>query len=238
MNKLLGLIGCGLVLAAAAAAEPPPRDQRAPPASGPDQRPPFLETDWTPSYPLPVGWRPRYFHYETRYEVETVADETIIKTFADGTASWIARRNYKTIEDDEAVCLNWKWSADELPKLSAPEDSLAGDDFAIRVYVFGVLGNGKTFGFNYVWAVEHAVGDIWTSPWSKNKLMALRQGPNSKGELVAESRDLVSDITAATGVKPVALTSIAVMTDAEGSGSVARARIGPITTGACNGLVS
>lgn len=237
ISKILFLLAGLLVAGSAVLAEPPPRDQRAPPSHKPGQRAPFFDTAWRPSYPIPFGWQPRYFHYETKYEVVSTPEGSILTTYADGTASWISQGMIAKLDAEAPSCLNWSWSADTLPTLSEPEDSLAGDDFAIRLYVFGILETGQNFGFNYVWSNEHPRGAIWTSPWSTNKLMALQQGPNPDGKLVWESRNLIADIFAATGEKPVQVTSIAIMSDAEGSGSYARARISPVQFGECRLLM-
>lgn len=238
LKRLIALLTGSFLLGCLAAAEPPPRDQRAPTSSSPSQRPPFWDTGWQPSYRVPAGWQARYFHYETKYEVLQTDDGLVFSTYADGTASWIGRALFAQLDPDAPLCLNWSWSADELPTLTEPEDSLAGDDFAIRLYVFGALENGRNFGFNYVWSNDHPRGAVWTSPWSSNRLMSLQQGPNPGGEMRQESRNLIADILHATGERPVQLHSIAIMSDAEGSDSVARARITPVTFSECKPLIS
>ena len=108
--------------------EPPPRSERAPPSAGPGTGPaPFWATGWKPGYAVPSAWTPRYFHYETRYAAVVETDELIFETFADGTASWIARALPQDLLAKPDECLNWRWSADTLPSLTEREDTLTGD---------------------------------------------------------------------------------------------------------------
>ena len=213
-------------------AEPPPRSERVPFTRGSPGNPPaFMQTDWRPGYAIPHSWRPRYFYYETRYEVKNTPAGPIIETYADGTASWIQKPLLHLFKPDDEVCINWTWSADQLPELKAPETTQAGDDFAIRLYVFGQLISGRRYGFNYVWSNNQAPGTVWTSPFSSNRLMALQRGPNPTGKMVPESRDLIADLEAATGNRPSTVEGIAIMTDSEGSDSVAAARISDVRIG-------
>lgn len=227
-------------------AEPPPRAERAPPSSSPETwPPPFRQTDWQPGYFVPPGWQARYFHYETRYQFKPEPGKgLIIESYADATASWIVtpfrlqfRQDTETGEEARD-CITWWWSADSLPEHSVDETTLEGDDFAARIYFFGELEDGSRFGFNYVWSTQQAPGTVWKSPWSSNKMMALRQGPNISGELVPESRDLVADLEAALGQKPRLVDSFAIMTDTEHSGSVGKARISLPTIVPCPNLTS
>ncbi len=220
-------------------AEPPPRSERAPPSAGPGTGPaPFWATGWKPGYSVPSAWTPRYFHYETRYTATFENDELIFETFADGTASWIARALPQDLIAKPDECLNWRWSADTLPSPTEREDTLTGDDFVARVYVFGEFEGGEPFGFNYVWTTQKSQGDFWTSPWSDNKLMALRRGKNASGALVAESRSITADVSRAYGKTPIRINSIALMSDAEGSNSVAAARISLPKFGPCDLAIS
>ncbi len=231
---LLLLVVPGVLATSPALAEPPPRSERAPPSAGPDSGPaPFWATGWKPGYPVPSAWWPRYFHYETRYTATVLDNELVFETFADGTASWIARQLPQDLKATPNECLNWRWSADQLPARTQPEDSLQGDDFAARVYVFGEFEGGGEFGFNYVWSIEKQPGEVWKSPWSDNKVMALRRGANPGGDLIMESRSVSADIEQAYGKVPARITGVALMTDAEGTGSVAAARIGLPKFGAC-----
>jgi Protein of unknown function (DUF3047) len=238
-RRLLFLFGLTIVYSLPAFPEPPPRGERAPTSARPNSGPaPFWATGWSPGYPVPSAWSPRYFHYETRYTAAVEGDELVFETFADGTASWIARSLLQDLTAKPDECLNWRWSADQLPILNAPEDSLRGDDFAARVYVFGQFENGDPFGFNYVWSSGKRQGETWKSPWSENKLMALRSGTNQAGDIVAESRSTTEDIWRAYGKTPIRINGIALMTDSEGSNSVAAARISLPQFGPCDTPVS
>lgn len=229
----------GLEAIEPAISEPPPRSERAPFTLGSRDKPPaFWESGWRPGYEIPPSWRPRYFYYETRYQTVNTVLGPVIETYADGTASWISRRFDHTFDPDEQTCINWAWSADRLPDLKASETTMSGDDFAIRLYVFGQAKSGEAYGFNYVWSTQQDPGSIWTSPFSDNRLMALRRGPNTTGDMVSESRDLAADLEAATGIVPSTIHAIAIMTDSEGSDSVAAARITEVVIGPCVVAVS
>lgn len=162
----------------------------------------------------------------------------VIESYADGTASWLLRHIRFDLKDPQNSCLNWSWSADELPVVNASETTLAGDDFAARIYVFGSLEDGTHFGFNYVWSTQMHAGAVWKSPWTDNHLMSLRQGANPTGQMLHESRPLLDDISRAYGRTPLAIRSIALMTDSEQTGSVAKARFGPVEVGACTPAIS
>lgn len=226
-------------------AEPPPRAERAPPSSSPDTwPPPFRQTDWQPGYYVPPGWQARYFHYETRYQFKPTDKGPIVESYADATASWISAPIRLQFPQDAETgegprdCIQWQWSADSLPEHRVDETTLEGDDFAARVYFFGELEDGSRFGFNYVWSTQQAPGTIWKSPWTSNKIMALRQGPNTSGELVLETRDLVADLETALGQKPRRIDSFAFMTDTEHSGSIGKARFGLPWIAPCPNLTS
>ena len=236
--QLLSAFGGTLLLAFATFAAPPPRAERTPwvlhwPGRDTGTPAPFFQAGWRPGYTILAGWAPRYFYYATKYDVVPTPYGPIIETYADGTASWISRPFRHVFQGDETTCINWVWSADQLPDLKADERSMAGDDFAIRLYVFGRLETGESYGFDYVWSVQSLPGDVWTSPFTANKLMALRKGPNPTGVLVGESRNLIGDLEYALGVRPADIRMVVVMTDSEGSDSVARGRIWQIATGEC-----
>jgi len=224
-----------LFLSHSAFAQPPKKSERVqwqPPQPG--QVPAFRKTNWRPGYHVPKGWRARYFHYETRYQiVKTSYFGSILETFADGTASWITRPLKHKFDKASPSCINWAWSADTLPAIKAPEATYEGDDYALRLYVFGRLKNGKQYGFSYVWSQEHKKGEIWKSPYSDNKIMSLRSGENHIGGLIYESRNLTKDLQLALGAPPETITGIAIMTDSDASNSVAKARISPVEIGTC-----
>jgi len=228
--SFIAAIGCAIT----ASAEPPPRDQRAPwTESRPGEVPAFRQTGWRPGYAIPPGWRPRYFYYESKYEWVDDGLGPILHASSDGTASWIMTQLEYDFDLEEPTCLNWAWSADTLPVLNADESTKAGDDFAIRFYVFGQTMSGEPYGFNYVWAVQHQQGEIWTSPFSDNKLMALQSGPNTTGRMVPESRNVVDDLERATGERPANIRAIAIMSDSEGSQSTSAARMSQFQIGEC-----
>jgi hypothetical protein len=234
-QTLIAAIVAAFVSGLSAVAEPPPREERAPPSAGPNTGPPpFWATGWKPGYPVPSAWSPRYFHYETRYTAIIEKGELIFETFADGTASWISRPLPHDFVEKPHDCLNWRWSAVRLPSLTDWEDTLKGDDFAARIYVFGQFEDGEPFGFNYVWTTEKMQGEVWKSPWSENRLMALRHGENPSGAMLSESRSVLADVSHAFGKIPANIEGIALMTDAEGSNSEAAARISLPKLGPCD----
>lgn len=241
MIRLIGLLVFSMFAETllVVAAEPPPRSERAPFTEGKRGSPPaFMQTDWRPGYDVPTPWRARYFYYETKYKLTQTLYGPVLETYADGTASWIRRQFDFRFQADDPVCINWMWSADQLPSLNAPEITKKGDDFAIRLYIFGQSVSGGRYGFNYVWANDHPPETVWKSPYSDNKLMALRQGQNSTRKLIPESRNLVLDLEMATGERPLTIDSIAIMSDAEGSDSVAAARISEVVVGRCQTAIS
>lgn len=228
---LAAMLATGTLAMGEALAEPPPRGERAPNVDpAPGERPAFARSGWRPGYAIPPGWRPRYMYYESRYRV---LDGSVIEATSDGTASWISRPLAHRFDDKTKACLNWDWSADKLPVLAAKEETREGDDFAIRLYVFGKLKSGKNYGFNYVWSVQHEPGAVWTSPFSSNRVMALRKGLNRSGKLLAESRNVAADLKKALGGQPATIESVAVMADSDSGGSVTAARISEITLGKC-----
>ncbi len=174
------------------------------------------------------GWTVQSFVGETRYEVvNDPLQGSVLQGTAEGSASALGFE--RVIDTSATPWLDWRWQVVTAPTLAAPEQSKAGDDYAARVYVVrkGSFGLFSTRSLVYVHSSDHQPGEIWDSPYTgKVKMMAVTSG--NDGEWVSVRRNLAEDWAAAFGSPVDELDGVALMVDADNSGSTAVARFGDI----------
>lgn len=174
------------------------------------------------------GWDAQSFVGDTQYQ--RVADAQrgfVLQGVADGTASALGFE--RRIDPAQTPWLEWSWQVVTAPTLGAPEQSKAGDDYAARVYVVrkGAFGILSTQSLVYVHSSARAVDDIWDSPYTgKVKMLAVANG--TSGDWIRVKRNLAADWQRAFGRSLDELDGVALMVDADNSGSRAAARFGQI----------
>lgn len=175
-------------------------------------------------------WSAKSFKGETAYQI--IRDEErksrVLYAYANRSAS--GRYKKITIDLRKTPYLNWSWKIKDIFR-SIDENKKSGDDFPARIYVVverGLLGI-KSLALNYVWASRHEQESIWASPYtSQVRLIALNSGTVGVGRWFNHKRNLRDDLRRAFGEDIVQIHAIALMTDADDHGGVARAFYGDI----------
>lgn len=175
------------------------------------------------------GWEDKSFKGHTRYELAPgPGGATVLQASTDGMASGRFRRI--TVDLTKTPVLNWSWKI-EAPYRDIDEDTRAGDDFPVRVYVVverGPLGL-FTRAMNYVWAGSKPIGARWPNPFTGQAMMlAVDSGAAKAGAWVSHKRNVRDDLRAAFGDDVSDIQAVAVMTDGDNGGRRARAWYGDI----------
>lgn len=198
----------------------------------------FLLPVWAQTIPVGIfttrdssGWAEKSFKGHTSYRF--VKDPEINKIVMQAETRNEASGRFKNIKIDltRTPFLNWSWKI-EKPYAGVDENSKAGDDFPVRVYVVverGFLGL-STKALNYVWAGENPVGASWPNPFtSQARMLAVNSGTSDAGKWVAHKRNVRDDLNAAFGEDFIEIHAVAIMTDGDNSGQQARAWYGDIS---------
>lgn len=200
--------------------------------------------------PLGADWAPLAFEGRpgpTTYRLVEDAGVTVVAARAAGTAS--ALMHPLDVDPLAWSRLRWRWQAETLPQ-GADIGRRAGDDYAARIYVtfaydaadVGLFERARfellrlRYGhyppraaLNYVWDVHAAVGTVTPNAYTgRVAMVVVESGAARLGEWVEEERDLVADFRRAFGYAPPRISGIAIMTDADDTGSLAAARYGDI----------
>lgn len=173
-------------------------------------------------------WQRREFVGAARYNAGDGGRPSI-----DAVAEASASALYREIEVDltRTPYLQWSWRVDRLPDIAAPETEKAGDDYGARVYVVheGWFGKLSANALNYVWSQGQAAGSRWPNAFTGRAMMwSLQRGPRHTGEWISYTRDVRADWRTAFGENVDRIDGVALMTDADNSGSRAAASYGVI----------
>jgi len=182
--------------------------------------------DWPED--LGGAWQQREFVGTTRYRAAGDGAKAIVAT-ADGSASAL----YREVEIDlrETPWLQWSWRVDRLPDIAVPETEKAGDDYGARIYVVreGFFGKLSARALNYVWSRRQPAGSRWPNAFTGNAVVwSVQKGSDRTGEWITHTRNVREDWRAAFGSDIERLDGVALMTDADNSGSRSEARYGRI----------
>ena len=166
------------------------------------------------------AWSEQSFVEHSQYEVI----EGVLHGRAEAAASALGVE----IEIPAGSRLSWRWAIDQLPDLGeVSEQSKQGDDFGARVYVVrkGSFGLLSTKSLVYVYSQSKQPGQMWPSPYtSKVVMVAVQPAQPQLGEWQQVERDIAEDWLAAFGDTLDAVDGVAVMVDADNTGTQARAR--------------
>lgn len=193
---------------------------------------------WTQT--IPVGafstgdfseWVEKSFKGDTLYWL--IKDGEIGKFVVQAETQGDASGRFKKIRIDltKTPFLNWSWKI-ERPYAGIDENTKAGDDFPVRVYVVverGFLGL-STKALNYVWASKNPVGASWPNPFtSQARMLAVNSGAPDSGKWINHKRNVREDLKAAFGEDFNEIHAVAIMTDGDNSGQRARSWYGDIS---------
>lgn len=178
-----------------------------------------------------AGWTEKSFKGHTDYAL--VNDVEVGKTVIQAQTKGAASGRFKKITVDllKTPMLNWSWKI-EKPYIGIDENTKAGDDFPVRVYVvvdrgpFGI----STHAINYVWASKNPVGASWFNPFTDQaRMVAVNSGTTDAGKWVTQKRNVRQDLKLAFGEDVTEIHVVAIMTDGDNSGQQVRAWYGDIS---------
>jgi hypothetical protein len=171
------------------------------------------------------AWERRSFKGETRYRVADVDGIRALEAVADGSASALYRR--VTVDLEKTPWLHWRWRVEDTFGPTIDERTRRGDDYPARIYVVrrGGIAFWRTRALNYVWASGRPVGDRWANAYAgaNVQMWALDSGAADAGHWVSHTRNVRADWRAAFGDDITTLDGLALMTDADDTGGMARA---------------
>ena len=207
-------------------------------------------SDTTPLDSLLPDWIPLEFGGDrgrTSYGPESVGGRSCLLAEASGGGSGLLR--LLGAEENAPGRVRWSWWV-EGPVAGGDVTRKEGDDFAARVYVnfrfepgrAGIMHRlrqrlaGRRFGGEapgkalvYVWGNLAAAGIMIPNAYTDQAVVVVvRTGAEEAGQWWTEERDVTADFLEAFGHDPPPLHSVAIMTDADDTGSSARACYGDV----------
>ena len=200
---------------------------------------------FTGSGVLPAPWRVVQIDKKTKattYRLATVAGVAAVEARANNSMALLARPLSVDLEATPILC--WRWLVDA-PVARGDMTRKSGDDYAARLYVaFDMpdreLSAGtrlklgiarRLFGaqvpdaaLNYVWDNRNPVGTRRNSAYTdRAELIVAETGTARAGTWVTERVDIAADFAAAFGNRRGTPIQIAIASDTDNTGSIARA---------------
>ena len=200
---------------------------------------------FTGSGALPAPWRVVQINKKskmTTYRLATVAGVTAVEARANDSMALLARPLSVNLAATPILC--WRWLVDA-PVARGDMTKKSGDDYAARLYVafdmpdstmsagtrfkLGIArrlfgGNVPDAALNYVWDNRNPVGTRRKSAYTdRAELIVAETGSARTGTWVTERVDVAADFAVAFGSRPGTPIQIAVASDTDNTGSIARA---------------
>lgn len=174
------------------------------------------------------GWEVREFKGQTSYQLVPDGQGTVLKAQAKGTASGLVKK--MSFDTSRHRYLKWSWKIDQTIA-TGDETSRQGDDYAARIYIiFPGRFFWQTRALNYIWANKLPREQFVPNAFTANAmLLAVESGMSRAGQWLAEERDILADYRRVFGAEPPRAGGVAIMTDADNTGTEATAWYGDIT---------
>ena len=174
------------------------------------------------------GWRSKVFSGETRYSFEHQDGRIALRADSHTTASGLFRE--VDIDLNKTPVLNWEWKIANI-LIGNNERTKAGDDYPARIYV--VFSDGvrfwRTRAINYIWSNNQPIDDSWFNAYTHNAgMIVVESGSIDVGIWKKEQRNVLADYRRLFGEEPDHVNAVAIMTDTDNTGGVARAWYGDI----------
>ena len=195
--------------------------------------------------PLPAPWRVVQIDKKikpTTYRMAKVAGVAAVEARANDSMALFARPLTVDLAGTPILC--WRWLVDA-PVARGDMTNKSGDDYAARLYVAfdmpdSALSAGTRFklsiarrlfgsnvpdaALNYVWDNRNPVGTRRKSAYTdRAELIVAETGKVRAGTWVTERVDVAADFASAFGNRPGTPIQIAVASDTDNTGSIARA---------------
>jgi Protein of unknown function (DUF3047) len=191
-----------------------------------------MSDDPPPRVPIegvPSGWQLREFSGSA--EVELVRGERGLAFRLRSTRASFALYRDVVVGLDEFPTLAWSWKVAQLPAGGDVRDR-ARDDQAAQVYVvFPRWPSPRTRSdvIGYVWDTTAPVGTTLTSTRAPNvKIIVVESGTTRRGNWVRQRRNVAEDYQRLFQRPPPRIGAVAVMIDANDTGSSAEAFVGDL----------
>jgi len=173
---------------------------------------------------FPSRWKAR--DEQTAKRVYTVASENgeqFLKAVAQAQSAQIAVPVQTTV--DQYPVLSWRWRIAEVPA-GSDERVAETNDSAAGVYVVfkGSFGGLVPRALKYVWSAREPRGAAFPSPgYSTAQIVVLESGTEAAGQWRTETVNIAADYRRLFKAEPPAVQGIAVLTDADNTGTRAAA---------------
>ena len=191
-----------------------------------------LSDDPPPRVPIegvPPGWQLREF--AGRAEVELVRGERALAFRLRSTRTSFALYRDVVVSLDEFPTLAWSWKVAQLPNGGDVRDK-GRDDQAAQIYVVfprWPAPRTRSEVIGYVWDTTAPVGTTVTSPKASNvKIVVVESGVGQRGAWQRQRRNVAADYQALFRRSPPRVGAIALMINANDTGSSAEAIIGDL----------
>lgn len=182
-----------------------------------------------PAEGVPAGWGVREF--AGRADVELVRGERALAVRLRSARTSFALHRDLVVSLDEFPTLAWSWKVARLPAGGDVRDR-GRDDQAAQVYViFPRWPSPRTQSdvIGYVWDTTAPVGTTLPSPKASNvRIIVVESGPVRLGAWQRQRRNVAADYQTLFRRPPPRVGAIAVMIDANDTGSAAEATIGDL----------
>lgn len=183
-----------------------------------------------PAEGVPAGWTLEELQGRGLVEVVRSDGQLAIRLKSEAAAFLLHRDVLLDIR--EFPYLTWSWKAVRLPRDGDLREP-ARNDHAAQVYVvFPRWPSPRTRSdvIGYVWDTQAPVGTRQASPRADNvRLVVVESGPERVGTWQRQHRNVVEDYAALFGRQPPRVGKVAIMIDADATGSEAEALIGELT---------
>lgn len=182
-----------------------------------------------PADGVPAGWELREFAGPA--EVELVRGERGLAVRLRAVRASFALHRDLAVSLDEFPVLAWSWKITRLPTGGDVRESRR-DDQAAQVYVvFPRWPSPRTQSdvVGYLWDTTAPVGTALPSPKAPNvRVIVVESGPARLGSWQRQRRNVAADYQALFHRRPPRVGTIALMIDANDTGSTAEATIGDL----------
>ena len=181
----------------------------------------IADFDALPPACFPAGWKSREGESaaERVYRVASENGAQFLHAVADGESVQIGLPVSFTLR--EYPLLSWRWRVVELPA-GADEREAATNDSAAGVYVVfkGSFGGLLPRVLKYVWSAHEPRGSVFPSPrYANAQIVVLESGSGGAGNWQTEVVDMAEDYRRVFRAEPPELQGIALLTDADDTGS-------------------
>lgn len=191
-------------------------------------------------------WYTLEFRNTKHTDYSLVSDDngkTVVEANSENAASGLIRE----VDIDPSVYkyIQFRWKIEDIIA-SGDVTERSGDDYPARIYITfdipmdslsgpnrialntarAIYGREQlpTRAMNYIWANKAETGSFHPNPWTRlSQMVVVESGTERAGEWVTVTRNIFEDYKEIFGSEPPRINSIAIMTDSDNTGEIARA---------------